>query len=92
MAIISLYVMFLMILGFIAAYLWLNRNNVFGLDMAQSRRLTKWTVPFLVVDIIFTAGTLWIKGPDNFLPIIGLIVGGLVLPVIGLIIVQETFD
>ncbi|RRG18843.1 hypothetical protein D3P96_02335 [Weissella viridescens] len=92
MAIIILYVMFLMILGFIAAYLWLNRNNVFGLTLAQSHRLTNWAVPFLVVDIIFTAIALWLKGPDDFMPIIGLIVGGLVLPVIGLIIVQETFD
>lgn len=90
--ILILYVMFLLVLGFMAAYMWLNRNHLLGMNAHDSRRLTSWSVPVLVVDILFTALALMFAGTDSFIPMFGLMLGVLVLPLIGFIVVQRTFD
>ncbi|MBM7616507.1 uncharacterized BrkB/YihY/UPF0761 family membrane protein [Weissella uvarum] len=92
MIITILYLIFLLILGFIAAYMWLNKQHLLGLNTQDSLRLTRWAVPFLIIDIVFTGVMLWWRGPESFMPMLGLMTGGLVLPVIGLIIVQRNFD
>lgn len=86
-----LYDVYIILTWAIAGYLWFNRNQLLGLDSARSHRISHLFAPSFLVIGALTAGLLAIFGAHSLWPVVGLILGTLLVPILGLIVVNQVF-
>ncbi len=87
-----LYDVYIILTWVIAGYLWLNRNQLLGLDSARSRQITTIFAPSFLLIGGATAALLMAFGAHSLWPVLGLILGTLLVPILGLILVNQLFN
>lgn len=87
-----LYYMFIALMLVIAIYLWLQKTSILTLDVETSTRISNIFVPLFAGVALLTAWWLLDFGPESGWPVVGLILGSILMPIFGYVLVTKLFQ
>lgn len=86
-----LYYVFIALMLGISIYLWLQKTSILTLDVETSTRISNIFVPLFAGVGLLTAWWLLDFGPESGWPVVGLILGSILMPIFGWVLVQKLF-
>jgi len=87
-----LYYMFIAVMLIVAIYLWLQKTSILTLDAETSTRISNIFVPLFAGVGLLTSWWLLEYGPNSGWPVLGLILGSILMPIFGFVLVQKLFS
>lgn len=87
-----LYYIFIALMLVVSIYLWLQKTSILTLDVETSTRISNTFVPLFAGVGLLTTWWLLDFGPESGWPVVGLILGSILMPVFGGVLVQKLFS